>query len=62
MENRDVDKIGFSTKELAEEELRRIIETNYNVCKKVKPCRVYYSSITELYHLTSKATIVEYKK
>jgi len=35
MENRDVDKRGFESKELADEELRRIIETNYNVCKEL---------------------------
>jgi len=62
MENRDVDKRGFESKELADEELRRIIETNYNVCKAVKPCRVYYSPVTNLWHLTSKSNITEYKK
>ncbi len=62
MENRDTDKRGFESKELADEELRRIIETNYNVCKAVKPCRKYFSEITKLWHLTSKSSITEYKK
>lgn len=59
---KDEDKIGYETRELAEAEIRRIVETNYNTCKKVKPSRCYYSKITGLYHLTSKITITEYKK
>jgi hypothetical protein len=62
MVNRDENKRGFRTKLEAEVELRRILETNYNVCKTVKPSRVYLSPITGLYYLTSKPTIQEYKK
>lgn len=56
----DSEKRGFETMEEAANELRRIIETNYNPCKKVKPCRAYYSEITGKYHLTSKPTIKIY--
>jgi hypothetical protein len=62
MSNKDENKRGFETEALAREELIRIIETNYNVCKTVKPSRVYLSPITGLYYLTSKPTIQEYKK
>lgn len=56
----DTQKRGFETKEEAEEELRRIVNTNYNPCKKVKPCRCYYSDITKMWHLTSKTSIKIY--
>lgn len=58
----DLDKKGFESQELAE--IRRIIETNYNVCplRNKKPSRVYYSEFTGLWHLTSSPTITEYKK
>lgn len=58
----DIDKIGFSTEQEARDELIRIINTNYNVIKKKKPSRVYFSDITKLYHLTSKPNVTEYKK
>ncbi len=57
---RDEEKIGFETYELAREELERIINTNYNVCKKRKPTRIYYSEITKMYHLTSKINVKIY--
>jgi len=60
MINKDENKIGFATYELAREELERIINTNYNVCKKKKPTRVYFSQITKLWHLTSSPTITIY--
>lgn len=58
----DTEKRGFENKELAEEELRRIIETTYNPCPKrnKKPTRIYYSEITKLWHLTSKPSIIVY--
>lgn len=64
MSNKDENKRGFETEELAREELIRIIETNYNPCPKrnTKPTRCYYSEHTKLWHLTSKATLTEYKK
>jgi hypothetical protein len=58
----DADKIGYASYEAAKEELERIINTNYNVCKKKKPVRAYFSKITNLYHLTSKPIIFEYGK
>lgn len=58
----DTEKRGFESKELAEEEMRRIIETNYNPCPKrnKKPTRSYYSEITKLWHLTSAPNITIY--
>jgi len=58
----DSEKRGFETFEEASEELRRIIETNYNPCpaRNRKPSRIYYSEITGKYHLTSKASITIY--
>lgn len=60
----DSEKRGFESFEEASEELRRIIETNYNPCpaRNRKPVRAYFSKITNLYHLTSKPIIVEYGK
>ena len=60
----DVDKIGFHSKEDAEAEIRRIIETNYNPVpiRNKKPSRAYFSHITKLWHITSNITITEYPK
>jgi len=48
------DKIAFDTFEEAFEELTRIVNTNYNTCKKAhtKPSRVY--EFKEKFYLTSK--------
>lgn len=56
----DIDKVGFSTEQEARDELVRIINTNYNVCKTKKPIRVYFSDITKMYHLTSKINVKVY--
>jgi hypothetical protein len=56
----DSEKIGFNSYEEAREELERIINTNYNVCKMKKPSRVYFSDITKLWHLTSSPNVKVY--
>jgi hypothetical protein len=38
-------KKRFQTQE-ANLELRRIVETNYNTCKTVKPCGAYFDGTT----------------
>lgn len=60
----DTDKIAFDSKEDAEAEIRRIVETNYNCVPKrnKKPSRVYFSEISKKWHLTSNITITEYPK
>lgn len=60
--SKDTEKRSFLNYEDAQAELIRIIETKYNVCKSVKPARVYFSDITKMYHLTSKPNVVEYNK
>lgn len=54
-------KVAFSSAEEANEELKRIIETNYNPCveRNKKPCRFYLCQC-KAYHLTSKPKITEY--
>lgn len=54
------DKIAFDTYEEAFEELQRIINTNYNCCKKenTKPVRVYEDG--GKYYLTSKPKVYVY--
>ena len=54
------EKIAFDTYEEAFQELQRIVNTNYNCCKKenVKPCRVY--EFSGKYYLTSKPIINVY--
>jgi hypothetical protein len=56
----DTNKRGYNSYEEAFEDLTRIINTNYNVCKKKKPSRVYFSEITKLWHLSSSPTIKIY--
>ena len=48
------EKIAFDTYEQAREELERIVNTNYNCCKKEnkKPSRIY--SFENKFYLTSK--------
>lgn len=48
------EKIAFDTYEQAREELERIVNTNYNCCKKenTKPSRIY--SFENKFYLTSK--------
>ncbi len=54
------EKIAFNTYEEAFEELQRIINTNFNVCKKknIKPSRAYLEN--GKYYLTSKPIINVY--
>lgn len=53
------EKIAFDTYEEAFQELQRIVNTNYNCCKKesIKPCRVY--EFSGKYYLTSKPKIYD---
>lgn len=55
-------KISFATYTEAFTELRRIIDTNYNTCKAVKPNRVYLDPRDNLFYLTSKLKITTYEK
>ena len=54
------EKIAFDTYEEAFQELQRIVNTNYNCCKKenVKPVQVYQEN--GKYYLTSKPIINVY--
>ncbi len=54
------EKIAFDTYEGALEELTRIINTNYNPCKKshIKPSRIYFEN--DKYYLTSKINFTNY--
>ena len=52
------EKIPFDSYEDAEKELHRILDTNYNVCKKTKPSRIY--ELNGKYFLNSKPTITIY--
>jgi hypothetical protein len=54
-------KIKFETAEEASQELRRIVSTNYNPCKNIKPTRFYKCPWCNNYHLTSQPTIIQYK-
>lgn len=59
------EKIPFSSKEEADKELRRILKTQRRPWAKrdVKPCRVYkcqHHEGKEVWHLTSKPTIITY--
>lgn len=54
------EKKGFPTQEEAMVELRRIVETNYNTCKTVKPCRAYFDRHTKQWYLTSKKSTTTY--
>jgi hypothetical protein len=56
------EKRGFKTQEEANVELRRIVETNYNTCKTVKPCRTYFDRTTNQWYLTSQKKTTIYKK
>jgi hypothetical protein len=56
------EKRGFDTQEEANTELRRIVETNYNTCKTVKPCRAYFDRTTGQWYLTSQKKTTIYKK
>jgi len=59
----DSDKRGFLDKKSAEEELKRIIETQNRPWaeRDRKPCRAYFSNKTKMWHLTSKKLITEFK-
>lgn len=54
------DKIGFPTREAAMDEIRRILETNFNTCKTVKPCRCYFDKKIGFWYLTSQVKIFSY--
>ena len=51
------EKIAFNTYKQAREELERIVNTNYNCCKKenIKPSRIYMQG--NKYFLTSKINL-----
>lgn len=51
------EKIAFETYGQAREELERIVNTNYNCCKKenIKPSRIY--SENNKFYLTSKINV-----
>lgn len=53
-------KISFSTFEEANTELKRIINTKFNVCKCKKPNRTYQDPRDNLWYLTSKPIITTY--
>lgn len=52
------EKRAFNSEKEVREELERIINTNYNTCKAVKPCRYYQEN--GLWYLTSKKKIIIY--
>ena len=60
MAKKDEEKRGFDSYEEARQELERIVNTNYNVCKTKKPNRIYLSEITKKYHLTSSLAVKIY--
>jgi hypothetical protein len=64
MENKNLNKIGFDTELEAHSEIERILLTQKKPWKKedIKPCRCYFDSELNKWFLTSKITIVEYKK
>lgn len=49
-------KRRYETKEQADIELRRILETNYKPWKTKKPTRIYFCDDCNSWHLTSKVT------
>lgn len=51
-------KIPFNSRKKAMEELNRILNTNFNVCKCIKPSRIY--EYQGQWFLTSKPTITTY--
>ena len=54
-------KIKYDTKELADEDLKNIVENNdYRNWKRVSPKRSYYCKYCEKFHLTSKVKIFDY--
>lgn len=64
MENKNLNKRAFDSESEAREELLRILETQRKPWSKndIKPCRVYHDNELDKWFLTSKPTIVEYKK
>jgi hypothetical protein len=54
------EKRGFNSEKEVREELERIINTNYNSCKAVKPCRYYFCEISKMWYLTSQKKITIY--
>lgn len=60
MAKKDEEKRGFATEQEARDELIRIVNTNYNVCKTKKPSRIYLSPITGLWYLSSSPTVKVY--
>lgn len=61
MEERECKKIKFETIQLAEDELRRIVENNdWRIWKQKSPHRLYYCKYCLSYHLTSSIKIKSY--
>ena len=60
--NPNLNKRGFLTQEESENELRRIIETNYNCvpARNKKPVRTYFDKDLKMWYLTSQPKIVVY--
>lgn len=56
----DTDKRPFNSEQEAKEELERIINTNYNIFKCIKPCRYYQNKESGLWYLTSKPKVEIY--
>jgi hypothetical protein len=52
------EKRGFNSEKEVREELERIINTNYNSCKMIKPCRYYQEN--GFWYLTSQKKITIY--
>lgn len=56
--SQNLNKRAFNSEKEVREELERIINTNYNTCKAVKPCRYYEEN--GLRYLTSQKKIIIY--
>lgn len=64
MENKNLNKRAFDSEEDARNELERILTTQNKPwsSKEIKPCRYYHDKELNKWFLTSRITIVEYKK
>lgn len=64
MANKNLNKIAFDSEEAVKIELERILTTQNKPWSKndIKPCRYYLDPELQKWFLTSKITIIEYKK